>query len=452
MATMRMCTGCGRPNGPHFPRCMNCGEWLGALSAAEGGPRSTEDGAQRARRLLEGLTPDRRALLPPEFLQSVQILATGRNEEPSVDAITQPELAPVAVPDEVDEDPRDHASLLTEPDDEWFTVAGEDEPDDEPTGGPGWSHVRPRGPRQPAPPDPAAMHRGHDGVDHPSEEEQFDDRTSAPGIAALDLHTGPDMFSLPEGAAPLADMLSQGRGPFGPRDASMRLLLMPDPSYKARSAHLKHRLKSVLDIDLYTGVLFLHRRIPTHLAASSDVAGLERAAAELRRGGLRVLLVDRGRWLDGALPRRLVAVRGPRPGPVTAWAMDGEEITLARDRIEAAVFGDVPADDDTGFAGFWVLDLLIADDFAPLRLRSDDIDLGFLGDAAYAAPKKIARSLVTWFSQDLERPVPMDDNFRHVPASARSIHSTNRDVHPIEVDFTEYVLLHDLGRRLHPEQ
>lgn len=457
MASMRMCTECGRPNGPHFPRCMNCGAWIGTLSAAEGGPQSIEDAAQRARRLLDGLTPARHALLPPEFVHSVQIQAAGRTEEPLVDAITEPELAPVAVP-EVDEPPSAPEwmpselpvdlddSLLTEPDDEWFSVAGEDTPDElgpvEDDGpavsAPGWAHVRPRGPRHPAPPT---------GLNESFEEEHFDDRTSAPGIAALDLHTGPDMSLSLHGAAPLVEMLSRGRGPFGPREAAMRLLLLPDADYKRRSAHLKHRLKAVLDIDLYTGVLFLHRRIPTHLAASNDVAGLRLKATELRRAGLRVLLVDRDRWLDGALPRRLVDLRGPRPGPAIALSLDGQRITVDRARFEAAVFGDVPADDDSGFAGFWMLDLLLADDFAPLRLRSDELDLGFLGDEAYAAPRKIARNLVAWLSEDPSRPAPMDDNFRHVPESARSVRSPNRDVHPIEGDFTEYVLLHDLGRR-----
>jgi len=456
---MRMCNGCGRPNGPNFARCMNCGEWLGVLSAAEGGPRSIEDAAQRARRLLDGLTAARAALLPAQFIQSVQIQATGRVEEPLVDAITQPDLAPVAVPDvEVgfpdDELPSapewmpgeigidlDDSALragdpsLTEPDSEWSQV--EPAVSMGPLDAPGWAPVVSTPDRQ-APP--------LDSQDTP-EDEHFDDRTSAPGIAALDLHTGPDMFALPPGAAPLVEVLSRGRGPFGPRDEAMRLLLLPDPDYKSRSAQLKHRLKAVLDIDLYTGVLFLHRRIPTHLAASSDVAGLRQSATELKRAGLRVLLVDRDRWLDGALPRRIVALRGERPGPVHGRSLDGQELILERSELVAAVYGEIPADEDTGFPGFWILDLLLANDFAPLRLRSDDLDLSFLGDDAYAAPRVIARNLVAWLSEDPNRPAPMDENFRHVPASACSVRSPSPEVHPIEGDFTEYVLLHDLGRR-----
>jgi hypothetical protein len=458
---MRMCNECGRPNGPNFARCMNCGAWIGAPSTAEGGPRSVEDAAQRARRLLDGLTAARAALLPAQFIESVQIQATGRVEEPLVDAITQPDIAPVAVPEASElEFPNDSERpsgpewmpdeigielddsvlgsrdpSLAEPDPEWPSV--EAPPSMGAVDAPGWAPVLPIHRRQPPPPEV---------VDTP-DDERFDDRTSAPGIAALDLHTGPDMFALPPGAAPLVEVLSRGRGPFGPRDEAMRLLLLPDPDYKGRSAQLKHRLKAVLDIDLYTGVLFLHRRIPTHLAASSDVAGLRRSATELRHAGLRVLLVDRDRWLDGALPRRIVALGGERPGPVQTRSLDGQELILERAEVEAAVFAEVPPDDDTGFQGFWILDLLLANDFAPVRLRSDDLDLSFLGDDAYAAPRVIARSLVAWLSEDPNRPAPLDENFRHVPASACSVRSPSADVHPIEGDFTEYVLLHDLGRR-----
>ncbi len=458
---MRMCNECDRPNGPNFARCMNCGAWIGTLSPVEGGPRSIEDAAQRAQRLLDGLTSARHALLPAQFIQSVQIQATGRVEEPLVDAITQPDLAPVAIPEtsapddledeelpsapewmpgEIGIDLDDSAARrgtasLTEPDTEWSQV--EPPVSTGPLDAPGWAPVVSDPGRQPPP---------LDSLDSP-DDERFDDRTSAPGITALDLHTGPDMFALPPGAAPLVEVLSRGRGPFGPRDEAMRLLLLPDPDYKGRSAQLKHRLKAVLDIDLYTGVLFLHRRIPTHLAASGDIAGLTQSATELRRAGLRVLLVDRDRWLDGALPRRIVALQGQRPGPVRTRSLDGHELILKRGEVEAAVYGEIPADQDTGFPGFWILDLLLANDFAPLRLRSDDLDLSFLGDDAYAAPRVIARNLVTWLSEDPSRPAPMDENFRHVPASACSVRSPTPDVHPIEGDFTEYVLLHDLGRR-----
>lgn len=467
MASMRMCTDCGRPNGPHFPRCMNCGAWLGVLDPEDGGPRSLEDAAMRARRLLEGMTPARRALLPPEFLQSVQIQASGRIEEPLEDAVTEPKLEAVPVPepdphaggfDELPSAPewlpgeipielsdsllgRGDTSLL-EPDDEWDSVDRlpgdmDVDPDAQVSlSGPAWGHPSSSGHRQPAP---------SSSVDPP--EEYADDRTSAPGLALLDLHTGPETHALPPDALPLVEVLSRGRGPFGPRDAPLRLVLLPDPDYKRRSSQLKHRLKAVLDIDLYTGVLFLHRRIPTHLAAGSDVAGLRTAATELRRAGLRVLLIDRDRWLEGAMPRRLASLRGDRPGPVTATTIDGQPITLERSGIEAAVFGTVPADEDVGQRAFWLLDLLVWRERAPLRIRSDEVNLDFLGDGNFAAPRTIARNLVAWLAEDPTRPPPIDDNFKHVPDSARSVRSPNPEIHPVEGDFTEYVLLHDLGRR-----
>jgi len=77
LGAMRLCSSCGRPNGPHFMRCMSCGQWLGAASPDQGGPRDDKDAARRAIRLLEGLTPARRSLLPAEFLRSVQKQARG---------------------------------------------------------------------------------------------------------------------------------------------------------------------------------------------------------------------------------------------------------------------------------------------------------------------------------------------------------------------------------------
>ena len=458
MASMRMCTGCDRPNGPHFPRCMTCGEWLGVLSPEDGGPRSAQDGAMRARRLLEGLTPPRRTLLPAEFLKSVQIQASGRMEEPFEDAVTEPKMAAVAlddvavvsapewIPGEIsldlesaffNEDARD----LLEPDDEWDSVDRLDglvfDPASEARDLPAWGGVSSY--RQ-QPPEGAP--------DEGPAEDYVDDRTSAPGLAALDLHTGPEMSALPPGSLPLVEVLSRGRGPFGPRDASMRLLLLPDPSYKDRSGQLKHRLKAILDIDLYTGVLFLHRRIPTHLAAGADVPQLRDSANQLRQAGLRVLLVDRDRWLDGCLPRRVVAISGRRPGPIVVTTAAGLHYTVERNTVQGAVFGDVPSDEETGAAGFWMLDLLIWREHAPLRIRGDEVDLDFLGDGNFAAPRTIARNLVRWLSEDAERPAPIDENFRHVPASARSVRSPHPEVHPIEGDFTEYVLLYHRARRV----
>lgn len=429
----------------------------------------------RARRLLEGLTPARRALLPPDFLQSIQIQASGRIEEPVEDAVTEPKLAAINLEDSFEARPsapewipgeisidlddsliRDGEPSLLEPDPEWDTVddvhgtaslsidsydevdAFEEGPTfDEPTSFDGPTNAPAH--RQAPPPGES---------DDPIADGSIDDRTSAPGLAALDLHTGPDWGSPPpNGAAGMGDVLSRGRGPFGPRDAALRLLLLPDPEYKQRSAQLKHRLKAILDIDLYTGVLFLHRRIPTHLAAGGELDALRGKASDLREAGLRVLLVDADTWLEDALPQPLESIEGARPDPIQARTEAGFALTIDRTGLEAAVFGEVPADEDTGRGGFWMLDLLIWRERAPLRIRSDRVNLDFLGDENFAAPRTVARNLVRWLSADPRHPVPLDENFRHVPASARSVRSPTVDVHPIEGDFTEYVLLYDLGRR-----
>ena len=116
MASTRMCLACNRPNGPHFSRCISCGGWVGAASSDEGGPVDAADASYRAVRLLEGLTPERRTLLPEEFLRSLQKQARGvedvQGESGSHRARSIPESAPRPRPDEL-MDPSLDVSLET---------------------------------------------------------------------------------------------------------------------------------------------------------------------------------------------------------------------------------------------------------------------------------------------------------------------------------------------------
>ena len=97
MATMRMCASCNRPNGPHFTRCISCGHWLGRASPEEGGPADATEATRRANRLLEGMTPARRELLPLDFLRSVQLQSQGLDDAEGTPGVDQP-------PAEEDED------------------------------------------------------------------------------------------------------------------------------------------------------------------------------------------------------------------------------------------------------------------------------------------------------------------------------------------------------------
>ena len=66
MAVVRLCSVCERHNGPSFTHCMNCGARLEQEPSD-----SPADGADKARRLLDSLSEERRALLPEPFLSAL---------------------------------------------------------------------------------------------------------------------------------------------------------------------------------------------------------------------------------------------------------------------------------------------------------------------------------------------------------------------------------------------
>lgn len=409
MAAMRICPGCRRPNGPHFVRCMGCGTWLGRAPADEGGPTSPRDAASRALRLLDGLTPQRRALLPAEFLRSVQRQSRAMPDGPTADQTAD------ALPAAPRWEPttsmrRSGPSSFPEPDD--TVTAGYNVEDLFPEDDLSWGdHGRggvsgvwvPAG-------------SGEDTVDGPLEDEPAKD--------------------------PLADALTRGRGPFGPRDAGWRLLLLPDPDYRSREERLKAALRRVLEIDLYTGLLFLHRPVPTHLASGADPEPLHRAGQRLGEEGLRVIVVERGRWFEGRLPEVVYGASGEAPGPVRLVTAGGGVLPVDRRALRAAVLGELPDRPDV-----WMLDLFRSEG-RPLRVRSDAFDFRCLGPMSVGPKSRLMQRLVRWLSPSPQDPIAIDDRFKLVPDSSRTRRDPSREVTASDVDFTEYSLLSEHIRQL----
>jgi|GEM_PF-3009669 len=482
MASMRMCLACDRPNGPHFSRCMTCGAWIGVAGPAQGGPTNPADAADRALRLLEGLTPERRGLLPAEFLRSLQKQARGLGDSAGESGAhraleipkTNPEFdardsledlldMPIDLGDEGMRTERHTEPPLSDFDseepivvegaepapvaDEW-TVDGlqvELPPVGDAAGdglGPLWE-------------DPRSMRElaavAADDADGESSEHM---------ISVLD--DFPDLLddaqwggSLTGGAResdepirshdPLVVALTEGRGPFGDRTARFRLFLLPSLAYKAQDANLRLVLAEILQIDLYSAGLMLKKPVPTLLEAGEEPRSLNRRARDLRLAGLEVLLIEREYWLDGILPLNVRSVAGRAPGPVTFLLEQGGAETISRERLGYCVFGALQ---DASNRSIYLLDLYLADAPVCLRIRSDRFDFTVLGAAAEGPPAKLIHRLVHWFAVTPEFPLPLDEAFRLVPSNTRSTSTASPQIEPGVADFTEYSLLCDQGRRV----
>ena len=569
MASTRMCLACNRPNGLHFSRCISCGGWVGAASSDEGGPVDTADASFRAVRLLEGLTPERRKLLPEEFLRSLQKQARGvedvRGESGAHRARSIPQSAPRPRPDGLmdpsldgsletpiplsGEAPRASEEIALPPvghaSDDGLVAIGEEPyiapailpaaPEDLPTEdmfsipddcrdllddvewGEGF-HSSPHGEDssvdpsqdvsvetplapsdqmtedQEAPPAfpwtaeaEAEAEAENSSYPHPSEEAEsppahhglgdgpgplWENPYSRPTISAVAPEDLPaeevfpvlddrqevlgDTEWVEEGSdsssheevegqqSALMQSLVSGRGPFGDRDERFRLFLLPDLAYAATEQSLRIALAEIMDVNLYTAGLWLKKSTPTLIAAGEDPRELDKRVLALRVSGLEVLLVERGYWLDGILPISVRSIGGATPGPVTFLLERGEVESVPRERFGYCVLGDV---DLPGGRNVFILDLYLADAPVCLRVRSDRFDFSVLGPLAEGPTAGLMHRLVHWLSLNPAVPLPLDEAFQLVPGTSRSMKSSGTAIEPAVVDFSEYSLLCDQGRR-----
>lgn len=274
----------------------------------------------------------------------------------------------------------------------------------------------------------------------------------------------------------LAGELGRGRGPFGPRSAPMRLLLVPSAAYAEADEGLRRSLAQLLDIDLYTAGAHLRRAWPSFLSAPEHVEEGERLAESLRGAGFRILVVEGAAWATDHLPIPISTLE--RGGGAGCWRFvdeDGHGHDVTSDDFRWAAVGEItedlperPTSQDrnrwglaqrppTGAlersAGSYVLlDLFRSSSSRALRIRTDQFDFNCLGESRSLSSAVNLKSLLERLSPSAGPVLRVDNAFRRVPhlpprptlvaqAGARA-RALSR-----EAEFTEYVLLLDRAHR-----
>jgi hypothetical protein len=419
---------------------MYCGGELPAADAtaeegAAPGPShdaATEDRREQARKLLRELSPQARALMPEEVLRELE-------ERAGAAAPSEPSAAPAP-----------------------STTAPSPKP----------LH-RPFGLQPPPPPAPDRPSRSLSPVRAGGEHAVAGFVDPLPAAAKTAPAAAAPVGASPPGdpSAPLGAALLRGRGPFGPRHPAFRMFLLPDSGYRGNAPWLKHRLASTLGIDLYTATQQLQRDTPTFLAAGDERAPLDSRAAHLRAGGLRCILLPWHELVAAARPQAIERLDLPPPAPIRLAVLGEvdpdprpEPGEPARNRWGLA---ERPAEReiDPRAGPYLLLDLFMDSTPAPLRIRSDSFDFSVLGSGRGLSALLNLRRLLQRLAPPDEAPIPVDERFRRVPrllVHARGGDSTDDDGAPAapfptlqpppqvperEVEFTEYSLILDAGRR-----
>lgn len=455
---------------------MYCGgELPPAGPVASSAPAEVD--AEQARALLEGLTPEARALMPPEVLAKLEAQAAGATDAP-----------PAPPPADLPEDPPVVRSRLGftglgrrgttsrslkavkgpvptpigSVDGPVPTPLGSVEDDSiEPLPGGSFSDLEAAPPAADLPADPPTLERMRalDPADLPdqppsrtvvraAELEALQTASIEPlGTGDFDAYdpVGADSFYDLEpladdttvSAGPLSSALSRSGGPFGPHDAAFRLLLLPDEGYRGRAHWLRHRLADTCDIDLYTAVQVLQKEVPSFLLAADDEDEAAEKLAHLEAGGLHVLVLDRKSWLRDVEPLYVTEAFGDPPGPVTFKTRSGDLIEVKRGGFSWAAFGEIQPDThrrpllaERSFSGlkvppgrgfdlaagpYSVLDIFLSRAAQPIRIRSDRFDFGCLGELRALASTVNMRRMLKWLSPVPDKSVELDERFRRVP-------------------------------------
>lgn len=268
--------------------------------------------------------------------------------------------------------------------------------------------------------------------------------------------------------AALMDGLGRGGGPFGPRDAALRFILLPDSRYSAQLEPMRQAIHEFLDIDLYTASQALQKEIPSFLGSTENLDVAKFVADPLRALGIRLLMIERATWLEGTQPDRVVGLDLSDPQTVTFRRADGGSLQIVRGSIRWAALGEVRPEgrmpsigDAKGAADeartlevhegtYQLLDLFRRDNRRPIRIRSDQFDFSALKDQQGFSANLNLRKLLGQLTRNPANPevlIPLDENFRRVPhlpgsglgAAGGQPGAINRR----ELEFTEYVLLLD---------
>ena len=272
----------------------------------------------------------------------------------------------------------------------------------------------------------------------------------------------------------LLSALGRSRGPFGPRQAPYRLLLMPAPGNREGAHWLMHRLADRVGIDLYTARSHLNRPVPSFLSESADLEVLTAVATSLQEAGLSITIISRDSWLTDALPTAVIGVScEPGDDDCTFVIQDGSSLRVARASLAWACMAHIEprrsqGGGDRGEEGsaslsvpslsrdsgsFQLLDIMRSDSRSPLRLRADRFDFTCLGEERGISADQNLRTLLQWLPPEPERRIPLDEHFKRVASVATdkardgAEGATGGALLAREVEFTEYGLILDHFRR-----
>ena len=442
LSDTRPCPQCGRPCPRAARRCLYCGREITPLAGAveeSSGPDSpppspkeqvtAEVRRERARSLLDGLGPEARALMPADVLAKLEREA----QDPAVTVQTSaaPELSePSGRPERPQRPQRPELRPLTS------------------------EHIAPLEPGGAL----SGLEPAKPSVAGPASQGAAVLGASVPGV---DLGSGGVDEALAYG-------LSRGGGPFGPRDAPVRLILLPDSRYHSRLADLRDGIHQALGIDKYTVVQALQKEIPSYLASTDDRDTAEALVGPLRRLGARVLLLERQRWLEDARPERVARLTTDDPHHILFERLDGTSFEVTRGAIRWAAVGDIhpdghrPSVQKRGRSerterrlgktegGYQLLDLMRRGTRRPIRIRSDQFDFSFLGAERELSANLNLRSMLRHLTRDPSNEdlvIPLEESFRRVPhlpgGPIGAPGGLSTPINRRELEFTEYVLLLD---------
>jgi hypothetical protein len=406
------CPNCERPNGTRFPTCMYCGTELPPPEeGADGAGENGAGGGDGGAALDEGIDPELLAALPERMRSAFLGGATSSRSQ-------------------------------------------------SPPSGPAPAVERPR--RKPSIDIPASF----DPTDLPEpmsvdDEDWGEDQE----VAATDSYREVDDRSA-------ISPLLRGRGPWGPRGAPARVLLLPAPSYRRKVPWLRARLHNQLGLDAYTCNMYLQRDVPVFLAEFPTEEGAQQLAENLTDGGMRVLCLTRHQVEE--FPIAFRATRADVKGlDIRFEGVEGQSLTLDRSLLQVAVFGEImPPTTPTGplversfwrvkpaRAGrsfdevdvpYWLLEFIVAPPGPNVRLRADDFDFSFLRSEGPRSSLLSLRKLPEMFAApgaELEN----NDQFKRLPRIKREVApegAVEMAWSEEELLFAEYTLLESLARQI----
>jgi hypothetical protein len=474
VSSVIQCPDCGRPNGTRFPKCMYCG---GELPELEDGDESRESGDES---LVEALDPAMVASLPPGLRSQFRPMSARKETAPKFKKHSHTELRATG----------EYSTDITTSITGEYAARTQDVPAADP---PAAAAPTPRGDVRVGVDESLVSIEAElePIVGEVSYDQTLDGMQVESLVAELEHEDDEDPFSLPDAVSltepadleplPVSSMLEEyeptaaasapllkGRGPWGPRDAAARVLLLPDPGYRDNLPWLRARLHAVLGLDAYTCNLYLQRVFPVFLEARDSVTDGEALLEELG-DSLRLLL----------LAREVVA-QSPRAVEVGQAEIDDVQVVFAeaehperehvvsRYGLEAAYLGEIKPEEaggtplvERGFwrnkprarRGFddilnpyWLLDLVFGD--RTIRIRSDRFDFSCLGTDRAPSTLLNLRNLAAYLAlSDVE----LDELFKRVPTVRRERNpeaDEEQSVAPEVTLFDEYVMVSTLARRV----